>query len=128
MYELPENVDGWVVKAEIPCYVLGNMYFKPLCYLEPEKDESRVQMDIKNSGNIHLEISNIDETGNRLLTSIPYRDGWEIMVNSKEYIEVSEEIWIEIELDQGNHQIDMKFNQPMVLPWIVVSIFRYWCG
>lgn len=95
VYELPENMDGWVVKAETPCYVLENMYFKPLCYLETEKDESRVQMDIKNSGNIHLEISNIDETGNRLLTSIPYRDGWKIMVDGKEYAEFLEKLWIE---------------------------------
>ena len=122
VYELPENMDGWVVKAETPCYVLENTYFKPLCYLETEKDESRVQMDIKNSGNIHLEISDIGEKGDRLLTSIPYREGWKIMVDGKEYASTPEDLLIEIELGQGNHQIDMKFNQPMVLPGIAVSI------
>lgn len=120
-YELPEKMDGWVIKRETPCYVLENICFKPLCYLETEDEKSKVRISIKNSGNIRISVTGNGEHGNYLQTSIPYRDGWKIMVDGREYREIPEDLMIGIELPEGDHEITLRYRQPMVVPGIVIS-------
>ena len=55
-YELPEKMDGWVIRRETPCYVLENTCFKPLCYLETEDEKSKVRISIKNSGILEFQL------------------------------------------------------------------------
>lgn len=114
IYELPEKMNGWVIKKETPCYVLENTCFKPLCYLEAEDEKSEVRISIKNSGNIKISVTGIGEHGNYLQTSIPYRNGWKIMVDSREYREIPEDLMIGIELPEGDHEITLRYRQPMV--------------
>lgn len=119
-----------MIKRETPCYVLENTCFKPLCYLETEDEKSEARISIKNSGNIKVSVTGNGEAGNYLQTSIPYRDGWKVMVDGREYHEIPEDLLIGIELTEGDHEIALRYRQPMVMLGIVISLLSVvvWAG
>ena len=130
-YRLPMdgNMDGWIIRQEKPFYILENTDFKPLCYLE--KDKGTVNIQIRNSAHIIVNVSDITGNGDVLLTSIPDRKGWTVTVDGEKVVPSDEDLFIQIPVDEGKHQIVMRFHQPLLLSGALLSaafavIFILW--
>lgn len=118
-YELPENMEGWKILKQGSYYVLENTLYKELCYLEG--DEGDVQINMVNSGNIHVQVtSDRDES---LTTSIPYRDGWAVLVDGKKCEpELSDGLMITVPLTKGTHEITLRYHQPKLMLGLCISL------
>lgn len=115
-YRLPQDgdMDGWVIKQESPFYILENMDFKPLCFLSTKTGTEHIKIQVKNSAHIKVEVSELQENGNILMTSIPDRRGWTITVDGVKVEPEDEDLFIRVALPQGDHEIMMKYHQPML--------------
>jgi len=115
-YRLPPDgdMDGWVIKQENPFYILENLDFKPLCFLNTKTDAEHIKIQVKNSAHIKVEVSELQESGNILMTSIPDRRGWTITVDGVKVEPEDEDLFIRVALPQGDHEITMKYHQPML--------------
>lgn len=127
-YELPDDTCNWEILKSTPFYVLENEKFKGLCYLE--KQENNVQINMINSGNIHVNVRN--EKNDVLVTSIPYRKGWSLMVDGvKREPILKNKLMITVPLTAGAHEISLQYHQPYLALGTLISLASlliYLCG
>lgn len=118
-YELPEDMEGWKILKQGSYYVLENTFYKDLCYLDG--DEGDVQINMVNSENIHVQVNaDWDES---LATSIPYRDGWTVLVDGEKCEpELSDGLMIVVPLTKGTHEITMRYQQPKLMLGLCISL------
>lgn len=108
-YELPENMDNWKIIKEHPFYVLENKKFKELCYFQ--NGEGLVKINVINSGKIHVDAETNMDT--MMITSVPYREGWSIMVDGEECEpKLKDSLMTVVPLSKGRHSIEMQYHQP----------------
>lgn len=117
---LPDQIDGWEIRQETPYYVLENKEFKPLCYLQ-EESAGKVEIEMKNSSSIKVHISDVEKNDVELLTSIPYREGWNIKVDGENYMPQNEDLMIRIKLPQGSCEVALDYRQPMLVMGGMIS-------
>lgn len=78
-------------------------------------------VDMEN-GKIHIKVENNEEV-NKLLLTIPYDSGWKIIVNNKEVKpEKFLNCLISIPLENGNNDIEMKYELPYLKIGIAITI------
>lgn len=123
--ELPENMEGWkILQQGDDYYVLENTFYKELCYLENE--EGNTHIEVINSGNIDVQV-NVGET-TKLMTSIPYRNGWTVLVDGEKCEPVvSDGLMITIPLTEGAHKVIFRYHQPNLILGICISIAAILC-
>ncbi len=118
-YELPEDMEGWKIVKQGGYYVLENTFFKELCHLEGEEDG--VLINMVNSGNIHVQVD-VDQDDS-LVTSIPYRDGWTVLVDGETCEpELSDGLMIRVPLTKGSHEVTLCYHQPKLVLGLCISM------
>lgn len=64
-----------------------------------------------NSGKIHVDAETNMDT--MMITSVPYREGWSIMVDGEECEpELKDSLMTVVPLSKGRHSIEMQYHQP----------------
>ena len=85
-------------------------------------NEKKANIIYMQNGKVHIEVnSNIEKE--KLFVSIPYDEGWEVLLNGTKIIpEIYANCMMVIPLENGNNVIDMKYDLPYFKISLVISI------
>ena len=80
--ELPENMQGWVLKQDSPYYVLENSNYQPVIRFESEEvGSAEIQRAEKTAFTVVLK--NEQKDSQKLLLMIPWHSGWQLQLDGE---------------------------------------------
>lgn len=119
--ELPENMQGWVLKQDNPYYVLENSNYQPVIRFESEEvGSAEIQRVEKTAFTVVLK--NEQKDSQKLLLMIPWHSGWQLQLDGESIApDRYQDAMMEVSIPKGAHVLTMAFHPILLKEGIFVS-------